>query len=171
MALSSQNLPHKTVQWSMCLNQSELFSRHIMMSHLPIEFSLLPPNCRRNLIGYCSNLYSDKVAEWRKKEKKKKAGFIWRLQIVFFFHNPVCAGPHSQYADILQTTITPSRFPISSRGHPKVHSSFPLLPKPSLKSPVCDSCGLTQQEAKHHTIMYSPLSPVGEGRELKRKKK
>lgn len=62
----------KTVQGSMCLTRNALFPLYTRMSHLPIEFSLLPPTCKRNLIYSNSNLHSDKVAERDKKKKPKK---------------------------------------------------------------------------------------------------
>lgn len=113
---------------------------HTMMSHLPIEFSLLPPTCKRNLIGCYSNLYSDKVAE-RGEKKKKILSHLKTLYSVFLPQPSICAGPPSQCLVTLWTAITPSRLPISTWSHPKVHSSFPLLLKLSLKSPVCGPAG------------------------------
>lgn len=140
MALSPQNLPCKTVQWSMCLTWNALFPLCTRMSHLPIEFSLLPPTCKRNLIGSNSNLYSDKVVESDKKKKKEgNKPSSWRPPTVYFFHSPLFVLVHhpSNCVVTLQTAIPPSRFPIFTHRHPKVHNSFHLLPKLSFTSPVC----------------------------------
>lgn len=71
MGLSSQNLPHTTVRWSMCSTQKELFPVHTMKSYLPIEFRLMSPTCKRNLIGWYSNLYSDKRLKPTKKQTQQ----------------------------------------------------------------------------------------------------
>lgn len=70
----------------MCLTQNELFPLHNMMSHLPIEFSLLPPTCKRNLIGCYSNLSSDKVAE---REEKKQKTPISSEDLIQYFSSTV----------------------------------------------------------------------------------
>lgn len=42
----------------MYLIQNELFPLYTMMIHLPVEFILLPPTCKTNLIGCYSDIYS-----------------------------------------------------------------------------------------------------------------
>jgi len=59
-----------------------------MMSHLPIEFILLPPTYKRNLIGCYSNLYT-KVAERKKKTKKQNTSKLSHLKTSYSIFLPL----------------------------------------------------------------------------------
>lgn len=94
MALSSQNLPCKTEQQSVCLTQNALFPLYSRKSRLPIEFSLLPATCKRSLVVSNSNLHSDKVAERDQKKtinketKNSNKPIWWRPYTAYFLRSP-----------------------------------------------------------------------------------
>lgn len=132
MGLSSQNLPYKAVWWSMCLTQKELFPVHTMKSHLPTEFSLLPPTCKRNLIGWYSNLYFDKKPKPTKTQTQQNTLCEDLIQYFSFTALYLC-----------WSTISVCSHPLDFQFLPGASKSSQLFSfsKLRFKSPACSPVG------------------------------